>query len=120
MANYLMLTVETLVYIFLGAYVLSLIASLFRLEDSSFKTAVFVSSIVALINLILKIFLDNSRLSKFIILIITAIIAIFLIDFKYDAGLKKNLYLWISWQAALYVLLMIFGTISGVIIAFLA
>ncbi len=119
----LMMLILFIIFIPVSALILMLSATLFKLEDTSFKTAIQVALLIGVTNLLASWITTNTvstLVSNIISYFITIVVGILVIKQIYGLELKKTLLVWLVWfilnGIAMVVISIVLGLIFGLAI----
>ena len=110
----------------LSALVLMISAKIFKLADTSYKTAIKITAILGAAGFVLEgaVISLAPALIEYLgiaqIILINIALAIYLIKRFYSLDIKKTLLMWLVWFLLSLVVIIVVGTIVGIIIALVA
>jgi len=110
--------VTTVVMVFVSALMLMISTKIFKLKDTSYKTALWVAGIIVIVNFVITLLLAISSppialLSiLFNVVVVGILLAIYLVKIKYQLEWGKAALVWLVW----FVLSMVAGIIVGIIL----
>jgi len=124
--------ISALIMIPLNAWILMISTKIFKIADTSYRTAIKICLILGIINIAFYLFgffvlrgnpillMIGTAMFFIVILVVSVIIAIFLIKTKYQIEWSKTVLVWLVWFVLSMIVTLIIVLISGIIIAILS
>ena len=109
--------ISTVVFIFVNALLLMLATKLFKLKDTSYKSALWVTAILGVVSFIVGLIIPPLGAISFVLIwvVIGILLAIYLIKTKYKLDWGKSALVWLVFFIFEIIAVLIVGFILGLI-----